>query len=221
MLTIPQGREPLVNRDASDTDHRRADSYQRSTLRARSVFQRPSAVVGAAALDQLDRIGPPLIRDDAGAAQVVETTQGVVEVPSREGEPCPRRIDDEERLAVVLPPAAVPNQGDRAASLLAPGERVAEQVVARAVEQGRSQAPLEPEPESMTPCVGSIAAPGRCDRCEPRQNPDGPHQCNRATRARALATTALMIKPYSVIPWPRWLRSRSPSLALRMIDDTS
>jgi len=100
-------------------------------------------------------------------------------------------------------------------------ERVAEQTVARAAEQGRSQALLEPDPVSVTPSVGSRAAPVHCDRREPRQKPRGPHQCNRATRARALATTALMIKPYSVIPWPRWLRSRSPSLALSMIDETS
>ena len=28
------------------------------------------------------------------------------------------------------------------------------------------------------------------------------------------------ITPYSVIPWPTWLRNQSPILALRMVDET-
>src|SRR5207302_5446195 len=44
------------------------------------ILQGPASVFGSLALDKLDRLGDPLVRLDARAAQVVEPAQHVVQV---------------------------------------------------------------------------------------------------------------------------------------------
>ena len=53
-------------------------SISKCTLPGWRVLERPSAVGVALRFHQLDRLGDPLVRLDAGAAQVVEAAQDVV-----------------------------------------------------------------------------------------------------------------------------------------------
>jgi hypothetical protein len=60
-------------------------------LAGMGILDGPAALRVALGLDQIDRLGQPLIRDSAGRAQVVETSEHVVVPLSREGELRPGR----------------------------------------------------------------------------------------------------------------------------------
>src|SRR5712692_7387388 len=50
------------------------------------ILQGPASVFGSLALDEIDRLGPPVVRFDARTLHVLEPAQNVVEVAGREGE---------------------------------------------------------------------------------------------------------------------------------------
>src|SRR5256885_11070229 len=76
---VPPARSPL------------ALVHREVQLAGMGILQGPAAVRIALGLNQVDRLGHPLVRNGAGRAQVVETAEHVIVPKGRVGELCPGR----------------------------------------------------------------------------------------------------------------------------------